>query len=137
MKQEEEEEKKENIKKTIGFINNDESITIIGKDIVKGVPLEKEIFANDVYNASLSYINELIRTMSQVYSDMPEELANDLNKTGVYLVGGNSQIRGVKELLEDIMGVKITVNENSYACMKGAKDAWTLTSRKDFLNYTE
>ena len=85
---------------------------VYGRDIVTGLPVEREI-PTKLVDASLEeHFNTIIDNVKVILERTPPELAADIYRHGVYLTGGASQVSHLAERLAVGTGLKINVAEN-------------------------
>ena len=80
---------------------------VYGRDIVVGLPVEREI-PTDLINSCLEeHFNTIIDSVKVILERTPPELGADIFKHGVYLTGGASQTSHFAELLQKSTGLKV------------------------------
>ena len=105
----------EDIKISIGSVLPSEvpmELSIRGRDLITGLPREVVITEADVREAIAGSIDTLIETIKEVIEITPPELTSDIMSRGVHLVGGGALIRGMKDLLEEVLKVPVHVAED-------------------------
>ena len=63
----------------------------------------------DVREAVGPSINQFVEAIKEVLETTPPEVISDIMHRGIILVGAGSQIRGLKELLEDELEIPIQI----------------------------
>jgi rod shape-determining protein MreB len=86
-------------------------LTIRGRDLATGLPREIEINDSDIRAAISASVDTLIEGIREVLETTPPEILADVMQRGVYLIGGGAMIRGFRELLQDYLGIPVTVGE--------------------------
>lgn len=89
-----------------------ESALVYGRDIVTGLPVEKEIPPNIVDETLQENFNTIIDNIKVILERTPPELAADIYRHGVYLTGGASQVNHLAELISKGTGLRTNVSEN-------------------------
>lgn len=89
-----------------------ENAVVYGRDIVTGLPVEKEIPTELVNQALQENIRSIIDNIKVILERTPPELAADIYRHGIYLTGGSSQVSHLSELLSKGTGLKVNVSEN-------------------------
>ncbi len=85
---------------------------VYGRDIVTGLPVEREIPA-ELVNACLEeHFNSIIDNIKVILERTPPELAADIYRHGIYLTGGASQVNLLAEKMAKGTGLKLNVAEN-------------------------
>lgn len=97
------------LKETIGSAlpGRQETMVVVGRDVVKGLPVEMEISAEVVYNAMHSSLESICASIKLILEKTPPELAKDIIHTGIYITGGGSLINGLDSLFEQITNIKV------------------------------
>ena len=97
------------------------SAVVYGRDIVTGLPVEREIPTPLVDECLTENFNTIIDNVKVILERTPPELAADIYRHGVYLTGGASQVNHLAELLSSGTGLKVQLSENPTllsACLK-------------------
>ena len=85
---------------------------VYGRDIVTGLPVEREIPTKLVDEALEEHFNTIIDNVKVILERTPPELAADIYRHGIYLTGGASQVNHFAEKLADGTGLKVKVADN-------------------------
>ncbi len=88
------------------------SYEIRGKDIAAGLPRKLEISSAEIREAISGPIHQVIDAAKNCLDRTPPELASDLLKTGITLVGGGALIPGLAELVAEETGLEVRVAED-------------------------
>ena len=91
---------------------NGENAVVYGRDIVTGLPVEKEIPPHIVNDALCEHFNAIIDNVKVILERTPPELAADIYRHGIYLTGGASQVNHLNELISKGTGLKVNTTEN-------------------------
>lgn len=105
----------EDIKINIGSVISNEApveMTVRGRDLITGLPREVVITETDVREAIAPSIDALIESIKEVIEITPPEVISDIMHRGLHLVGGGALIRGMKELLEEVLKIPVHVAED-------------------------
>ena len=96
------------IRQSIGDLEKEgKGAVVYGRDIVVGLPVEREI-PTDLINSCLEeHFNTIIDSVKVILERTPPELGADIFKHGVYLTGGASQTSHFAELLQKSTGIKV------------------------------
>jgi len=86
--------------------------TIKGRDLVTGLPREVVITDADVREAISQSVDNLVESVKEVLEATPPEVLSDVMQTGIYLVGGGAQIKGLDALLSEHMKVPVHVDND-------------------------
>jgi MreB/Mrl family cell shape determining protein len=90
-----------------GIPGNTETMVIVGRDVVSGLPIEMEITGEVVYEAIKDNLNSICNSIKMILEKTPPELAKDIIHSGIYITGGSSQIHNLSQLFKDITGIEI------------------------------
>ena len=85
---------------------------VYGRDIVTGLPVEREIPAKLVNESLEEHFNTIIDNVKVILERTPPELAADIYRNGIYLTGGASQVAHLAEKLNKGTGLKVNASEN-------------------------
>ena len=101
------------LKETIGsgLPGRQESMVIVGRDVVSGLPIEMEITADVVYEAMKGNLKSISTSIKMILEKTPPELAKDIIHSGIYITGGGSMIDSLDKLFEQITNIKVNTCE--------------------------
>lgn len=85
---------------------------VYGRDIVTGLPVEREIPTSLVDECLIEHFNTIIDNIKVILERTPPELAADIYRHGVYPTGGASQVSKLAQLMSRGTGLKVNVSEN-------------------------
>ncbi len=87
-------------------------VTVYGRDVVTGLPVEREIPTKLVDESLNTEFDKIVETI-KVYLDLtPPELAADIYKNGIYLTGGGSQVNHLVEAIANGTNLKVNATTN-------------------------
>lgn len=95
----------------------EEKMEVRGRDLVTGAPKTIEISSTEVRNALRGVLNEIIFAVKKALEQTPPELLSDIIDRGIYLTGGGSLLKGLKELLMEETNILIKTTENPRQCV--------------------
>ena len=102
----------EKIKISLSEMESKESSTLVyGRDIVTGLPIEKEIPTQLVDKALVESFATIIDSVKVILERTPPELGADIYRNGIYLTGGASQVNRFADLLHKGTGLKVNVTD--------------------------
>lgn len=84
---------------------------VYGRDIVTGLPIEREIPVALVNQALEEHFNTIIDSIKVILERTPPELGADIYRQGLYLTGGASQISHLAERIANGTGLKVNLAE--------------------------
>lgn len=97
-----------------------EKLTVVGRDVVSGLPIEMEIESDTIYSAIKSDLESFCTNVKLILEKVPPELAKDIVHSGIYLTGGTSQLYQLTELFSEVTNIKVNAFENPQeSCAKG------------------
>lgn len=103
----------ENIKMSLSDLEKSGKGAIVyGRDIVTGLPVEREIPTKLIDDCLIEHFNTLIDNIKVILERTPPELAADIYRHGIYLTGGASQVNHLAELIHKGTGLNVNVSEN-------------------------
>jgi len=82
---------------------------VFGRDIVTGLPVEREIPTALMDECLREHFNTVIDSIKVILERTPPELAADIYRHGIYLTGGASQVNHLAELVSIGTGLKVNV----------------------------
>jgi rod shape-determining protein MreB len=85
---------------------------VYGRDIVTGLPVEREIPTSLVDECLTEHFNTIIDNIKVILERTPPELAADIYRHGIYLTGGASQVSRFANLVSKGTGLMVNVSEN-------------------------
>ena len=94
-----------------GIPGNKDTMTVVGRDVVSGLPIEMEMNGEVVYEAIKDNLNSICNAIKIILEKTPPELAKDIIHSGIYITGGSSQIHDLKVLFKEITGITINTCE--------------------------
>jgi len=83
---------------------------VYGRDIVTGLPVEREITTKLVDESLEEHFNTIIDNVKVILERTPPELAADIYRHGIYLTGGASQVSHLTERMAQGTGLKVNVS---------------------------
>ena len=100
----------ENVKFALAELEKEGKGTqVFGRDIVTGLPVEREIPTSLVDTCLTENFNMIIDNVKVILERTPPELAADIYRHGIYLTGGASQVNHLAELISLGTGLKVNV----------------------------
>ena len=103
----------EMVKISLNELEKEEKGAVVyGRDIVTGLPVEREIPTRLVEECLEEHFNTIVDNVKVILERTPPELAADIYRHGIYLTGGASQISHLAERLATGTGLRVNVSEN-------------------------
>ena len=110
----------EEIKINIGCVyprTTTEKMSIKGRHLVSGLPVEIEITSEEMLEALKDASNQIIEAIHSVLEVTPPELSADISDRGIYITGGGGLIYGLDKLIEEKTGIPVMVAEDAVSCV--------------------
>lgn len=110
----------EDIKLKIGSAAEYEGEAVMqvsGRNLENGLPGSVEITSGDIRYVLSEPVSQIVDAIKQTLEVALPELAADIIDRGIYLTGGASQLRGLRDLIEDEIKIPVTVPENPTDCV--------------------
>jgi len=110
----------EKIKMQIGSAHesvNPGSLSIIGKDMVHGIPKTLTVTSEDVREAIEEPVAAIVDAVKRALEKLPPELVSDLQDSGVTLTGGGALLKGLDRRIAEKTSLKVTVTDDPLTCV--------------------
>ena len=91
------------------------SVVVYGRDIVTGLPVEKNISVDLICDCLKDNFNSIISNVKQILERTPPELGADIYRHGIYLTGGASQISLFADMLNEQTGLSVNIDDEPIA----------------------
>lgn len=88
-----------------------EPVLVFGRDIVTGLPIEREIPTHIIDECLLEDFSTIIDNVKVILERTPPELGADIKRQGLFLTGGASQISHFSDMLEHATGLKVNASD--------------------------
>ena len=99
----------ENVKNSLKEMEETNTAAVVyGRDIVTGLPVEREIPTKLVVDAMEEHFHTIVDNVKVILERTPPELAADIYRHGIYLTGGASQVSHLSDRIAT--GTGLTVN---------------------------
>ncbi|MCR5107756.1 MAG: rod shape-determining protein [Lachnospiraceae bacterium] len=85
---------------------------VYGRDIVTGLPVERNIPTNLVEKCMSEHFENIIDNVKVILERTPPELAADIYKKGIFLTGGSASIGNLHELIARSTGLRVNFSSN-------------------------
>ncbi|MBQ9531675.1 MAG: rod shape-determining protein [Eubacterium sp.] len=110
----------EDIKIKIGSAapyDGEAAMEIRGRNITDGLPARVEISSADIRNVLKENVDMIVAAIKETLEVTLPELSADIIERGIYLTGGASKLRGLKEVIENEINIPVIVPENPEDCV--------------------
>lgn len=91
------------------------TMEVKGRDLVAGVPRVFEVNSEEVREAIMEPVNNIVEAVKVTLERTPPELAADIVERGIVLSGGGALLRNLDVLLREETGLPVTVAEDPLA----------------------
>jgi rod shape-determining protein MreB len=105
----------ERIKKEIGSafpLEQEMTLEVKGRDLMACLPRKTTIRSEEVREAIMEPINQIIQNIKIALEKTPPELAGDLVEQGIVLAGGGALLRGIDKVIEKETDLPVAITEN-------------------------
>ncbi len=111
------------LKKSVASLVSDDETKIIctGKDSFTGKTKTMNVSASQIIEPVKEFVDKIIKIAGIVFSKLPDEALIEINKNGVHLCGGSSNLYGIADYFSSTLGFKCEVlKEPQLASIIGA-----------------
>lgn len=101
----------ETIKKQLAnaYDLEEESINVYGRNVVTGLPAEKEISSSMVYESIKEYLFSIIDSIKIILERTPPEISSDIIDSGIFVTGGSANINNLDKLISEQTDLKVNI----------------------------
>ena len=110
----------EDIKLKIGsalVYDGEAAMEVRGRNLTDGLPGSVEITSSDIREVLQEPVGQILTAVKETLEVTLPELSADIIDRGIYLTGGASRLRGLRDLIENEIKIPIIVPENSTDCV--------------------
>ena len=110
----------EQVKRTLGGAvrrNPKVVMDVTGRNLISGLPKTLAIDSDEIYEALVDNVNELIEGVQVVIERTPPQLASDIFEGGLTLTGGASGLYGLAERISDVLKIPCHVAQDAKDCV--------------------
>ena len=93
------------------------TMSVRGRDLVKGMPREITISEREVVEAIVDPVNQIIGAVRAALEHTPPELAADIVDRGIVMTGGGSLLRHIDSALSAATGLPVVVAPDALTCV--------------------
>lgn len=105
----------ENIKNNLLSLrvkDGENSMNVDGRDLVSAAPKTTDIKSKDLIECIMPYADELVNMVYEALEKIPPELTADIKKDGFAFTGGLSQVKGLREYIENKLHLSSYTSDN-------------------------
>ena len=92
--------------------NPPEDYEVYGRDLLQGIPVAVKVNYQEIVQALDSSISQIETAIINALANTPSELSADIYKTGIYMAGGGSLLRGLDKRIAKKTKLKVQVAED-------------------------
>jgi rod shape-determining protein MreB len=93
------------------------SLSVKGRDLVTGRPVELTITQAEVAHAVAEPVGQIVRAVMTALENTAPELAADIVDRGIVLTGGGALLRRMDEVIGQATGLPVVVADNALICV--------------------
>lgn len=109
----------EEVKITLGSAvrrDNLVSMDVTGRNLISGLPKIMTIDSDEIYEALIDTVNDLIEGIQVLVERTPPQLASDIFQQGITLTGGAAKLYGLAEAISNVMNMPCQVADDPRDC---------------------
>ena len=90
---------------------------VTGRNLISGLPKNLTIESDEIYEALIDCVNELIEGIQLVIERTPPQLASDIFEAGIILTGGGANLYGLAEAIRQVVQIPCQVSRDARDCV--------------------
>ena len=94
-----------------------ETMEVRGRDQVQGLPRTVTVTSDEVTEAIIEPLGQIVRGVRMVLESTPPELSADIIDKGIVMSGGTSLLRNLDQLLSQEIGIAVHVADQPLMCV--------------------
>ncbi len=94
-----------------------EEMEVKGRDIAEGVPKGVKVTSQEIMEAIVDPVNQIVDAVKESLEKIPPELSADLTERGIVLAGGGALLSGLDLLLTERTGLPVIVADDPLTCV--------------------
>lgn len=83
-----------------------------GRDLESGLPKSIKVSSEDVREALVPIIQQIITRIAETLEESPPELVSDIMERGILLTGGGALIKGIDQLISETIKILVWIPED-------------------------
>lgn len=92
--------------------SDDDLIYVFGRNVITGLPSERAVSKETVYQAVEPFFDDLIDAVKSILERTPPDISADIIETGLYLTGGSASIKNLDKLISQETDLKVNTVKN-------------------------
>ncbi|MCL1986678.1 MAG: rod shape-determining protein MreB [Firmicutes bacterium] len=93
------------------------SMDITGRNLITGLPKKINVSSEEMQEALLEPVTNIIESVYMVLEKTPPELASDIADRGIVMTGGGALLYGLDKLIKEKTGIHTQVAEDAVTCV--------------------
>ncbi len=85
---------------------------VAGRNLLSGMGTTITVSSGEIREAVSEQLDEIINSIKHTLEFTPPELSADIYDYGLMLTGGGSRLRGIGKLIEERLGIRVTLAKN-------------------------
>ena len=98
-------------------LHPEQTFTVKGRHLLTGLPSRVELSSGEVREAIAPRLREIMQAIRDTLEETPPELASDIARDGILLVGGGTMVRGFDEMVANDTGMPVARAESPLTCV--------------------
>ena len=90
---------------------------VTGRNLISGLPKTISVDSDEIYEALVDHVNDLIEGIQAVVEKTPPQLASDIFEGGVMLTGGASLLFGLSETMSTVLKIPCRIAADARDCI--------------------
>lgn len=91
----------------------DESVTAVGRNVIKGLPGEVFIRSTEIFPLVQDAFAAIVSSVKAMLERTPPEIASEIQQEGIYLTGASSWLQGLDQLLANETSYKVNTTRHA------------------------
>jgi rod shape-determining protein MreB len=93
------------------------TMDVRGRNMVSGLPQKVQVRSDEIREALLEPVNQIVNTVIHTLENADAELSADLVDNGIVLAGGGALLRGLPSVIEERTGLAVRIAEDPLTCV--------------------
>src|SRR3990167_99961 len=96
----------------LSFTNEQKSATIRGKSLENGLPKSVRVTSNDIKEALVNSLNQIIDTAKELIETVQPEIIDGIVKSGIILTGDLAHVPAIDSFISTDLKIPVIISEN-------------------------
>lgn len=92
--------------------DNNPTIKVFGRDVVTGLPSEKEIDGIFVFESIAEHLHNIVDQVKMLLEHTPPEISSDIIDSGIYITGGSAKIKDIDKIIHQETELNIRIADD-------------------------